>query len=188
MSRDEYQPNERIIDRVVYLWIRALRMPVYDNGDHSAAGVFSQILAGSLPNNSTDETLTAFGRELKSRLMVQRTEKPYREGADPYTHWVTSLEVDYDPDAVLYESAQAVGLKTKFPWKTRMHFYDDYVQFSEGYAAESFYHYPVPGGRWLVTTIRGGKQDIDYLLRFAQSEGELPLYPFYALETEAAIA
>lgn len=184
MHREDYCPNERIIDRVVLLWANALRNPRFDNGDHSLAGAMAAGLTSMLPNNSDNETLITFARELKSRLMVQFTEPPYRDGGKPYTHWVTSLEVDYDPCNVLRESASAAGLKTKFPWKTHMRFWSDHIYFSQGYAAEGVYHYPASEDRWVVTSLYGARRDIDALAQFAEDGGEAP---FFRLEATSAL-
>jgi hypothetical protein len=184
MSREDYSPNERIIDRVVFLWASALRKPKFDNGDNSMAGGMAGVLASMLPNNSDDETLAAFSRELKSRLMVQFTEPPYRKDQKPYTHWITDLEVDYGPCNVLAEAANAAGLKTQFPWKTRMTFWIDHLYFSQGYAAGRIYHYPASDDRWVVTSLYGDECDVAALVQFAESGAEAP---FFRLEAASEL-
>jgi hypothetical protein len=163
----DYTPDERVIDRVVSLWIGALRDPKYDNGDTTGGSAISAAVVSCRSKNNDDATLARFGAELKKRLMNQFTTPPSREGGEPYTRWITSLGVDYGPDAVLSEAAKAAGLKMEFPWKTRMSFSTDNVNFREGYGALDVFHYPMPEGGWLTTTLSGSKEDVAALVRYA---------------------
>jgi hypothetical protein len=159
----DYTPDERVIDRVVSLWIGALRDPKYDNGDTTGGSAISAAVVSCRSKNNDDATLARFGAELKKRLMNQFTTPPSREGGEPYTRWITSLGVDYGPDAVLSEAAKAAGLKMEFPWKTRMSFSTDNVNFREGYGADARRRLAhdnaerVEGGCRCVGTVRGGR-------------------------------
>lgn len=168
MSED-YTPNERIIDRVVSLWIAALRDPKYDNGDRSATGFLVEAMAASLPKNNDDVTLARFGAELKIRLMTPFTSTPFWSGSMPYTRWVTDIHVDYDPDPVLEEAAKAAGLKMRFPCKTDMYFDERHVEFRQGYGAPCVMHYPMTRNRWMVTSPRSVAAHMTALLRYAET-------------------
>jgi len=167
MSRASYTPRERIIDRVVHLWIGALRAPKYDNGDRTGGSALAAGLTARMPKNNDEETLARFGDELKARLMKPFTFKPYIDAQR--TAWVTELRVDYDPCQPLADAASAAGLKMAFPWKTSMYFDENYVQFIEGYGAEGVNHYPAAYDEWVVTTLRGSEKDIAALVAFVET-------------------
>jgi len=166
MSREEYVPNERIVDRAVDLWIRALRKPEYNNGGGIESSMASA-LASMIPKNNDEETLARFGVELKKLLMNGRVTK-YGDG-ESYTHYATYMGVDYDPDATLCAASEAAGLKMQFPWKTDMHVWTNYVQFSIGYGSRGLYHYPLSDGKWLLTTLAGAPEHITGLCELAEN-------------------
>lgn len=149
------KPNEILIDRVVVIWKRLLGQPEYDNGDKGINGVLASGLASSLPNNSTPELFNKFGVELKKQLM-----EPNENG-----YYNRDTSVDYGPCKALADSAEAVGLKMQFPWKTNVTFWDKCVNVRAGYSAPCKHHYPMPDGRWLITTLSGDEIDkiIDYV-------------------------
>lgn len=181
MSRNEYTPNERIIDRVCFLWSAALENPKFDNGDTTGSSAFAAGMAAMLPRNSTDDVLANFRKELKAILMEEFTEPP-RAGGEPYVHWVTDLACDYGPCNALRTAAERAGLKTQFPWKTRMGFDERSIHFGEGYAAPYMYHYPAGDGQWVVTSLRGEHSDVDALVRFAEDGGRAPFFRVEKLE------
>jgi hypothetical protein len=176
MSRNEYTPNERIIDRVCMLWSAALENPRYDNGDTTGGSGFAAGMAAMLPRNSTEDVLARFRQELKAILMDKFTEPPFRAGGEPYVHWVTDLACDYGPCNALRTAAERAGLKTQFPWKTRMGFDEHSIHFGEGYAAPYIYHYPASADRWVVTSLRGEPSDIDALVKFAEEGGRAAFF------------
>ncbi len=161
-----YVPNERIVDRAVHLWKEALAAPVYRNtrpGERDFGSVLACGMAAMLPKNNTADVLNAFGEELKKRLMA-----PIERGADR-VWYETSLGVDYGPDKVLGEAAEAAGLKMEFPYKTNMHLYTDRLSFSVGYGAPAAFHHPMADGRWVVSTLHGSETDDAALVRFAEA-------------------
>jgi hypothetical protein len=176
MTRDE--PNPRIVDRAVELWKRMLANPEYKaTGDES--GLEDQLtmaraasMAKMVPSNAAPERLEAFGVALKQRLLTASPE---------YGTYPDTLHVDYGPDAVLGDAAKEVDLKLEWPWKTRMHLYDDRVGLAAGYAAGTVYHYPLSNGRWLMTTLQGS--DITKIIEYV--DGGQPTFDIEA--TEAAI-
>lgn len=155
MSRfNKYVPNPIIVDRAVSLWIDALRKPKFDNGDPSPSGLLASGLAKMIPSNATEELLTAFGRQLRIKMMDGYDWK-WTDGTIHRHDPVNYLSVDYRPDPSLAQAAEEVGLKTEFPWKTNMSLSENYVAFAIGYGAEPEYHYPLAGGQWLVTKLHG---------------------------------
>ena len=159
-----YTPNERIVDRAVELWKRALANPKYDNGDSSLGGIMTAGLAGQLPTNATPEVLKKFGDHLKSLLM-----NPDRQYGNKDIY-ISYLAVDYHPDLCLAEAAEKAGLKMEFPWKTYMYLTSENVCFAQGYCAPHVYHYPLSGGKWLITTLQG--EDINKVIKWCEGEGQ----------------
>jgi len=146
------EPSEQTAKRAAELWRRMLENPKYDAlgstgtpEDVRNMGMAS-VMASVLPNNATAELLDALAEELAKQLM----------NPDRSTYERISLGVDYGPDLLLAEVAKTVGLEMQWPWKTRMYIDGDRcVSVSAGYGAEDVYHYPLPGNRWLVTTLSG---------------------------------
>lgn len=142
------KPSEAIIDRAIELWARMLVDPKYDNGDKSLNGALGMgLMHTNSDNNSSDEVLEKFKGSLKTIL-----EKPTERG-----YFDTWLNVDYQPCEPLAQAAEEAGLTTRFPVKTSMQLNDYYVSVSYGYGAEDVNHYPLPDGKWLVTTLAGSE-------------------------------
>lgn len=154
MTHQPYTPNERIIDRAVALWKRALAAPVYCNERPNAAtlpNVMAGMLASMTPKNNTRDVLDKFGAALKEQLM-----RECGGLSDPgYHYYHRHLDVDYGPDQLLRDAAAAAGLSMDFPWKTHMNINHDCLSFSMGYGAPNVYHYPLDNDRWLVTCLCG---------------------------------
>ena len=173
-----YTPNEVIVDRAVELWKRVLSSPTFDNGGGNIESLFAGALASKLAESSkaTPEKLEEFGKHLKYFLMNELSfeeieGKPEKENSHKFIH--NSLSVDYNPDSLLASAATRAGLSLNiFPWKTSMHLYDTYLGFGVGYCAPWEYHYPLTGGRWLITKLTG--EDIGKVIEYA--EGGTPLF------------
>lgn len=156
-----YQPNERIVDRAVHLWVQMLGDPKYDNlgpnslepPDSFIANKMAAAISSQLPRNNTPEVLARFGAELKKLLMGPTKWKSDYGGE--YEQTIDYLGVDYQPDRALALAAERAGLVMKFPWKTTMHLRGDTLSVSCGYGAAHVYHYPLTNDRWLVTTLYG---------------------------------
>lgn len=171
MTHQPYTPNERIIDRAITLWKRALEAPIYRNeplGAATSQNLMAGVMATMIPKNNTPDVLDAFGRELKDSLMRQHQ----GERNPDYLFYERSLCVDYDPCTLLAKAATTAGLRMQFPWKTYMDIQQDCLSFSMGYGAETIYHYPLANDRWLLTSLRGG--DISKVIA-AVDGGELKL-------------
>ena len=162
-SDDNYAPTELTAKRAASIWRKLLADPVYDNlgdGPASPEDRFNTGMANAmismLPNNATNELLDAFETKLAKELL--------NETRDPYIR--TSLSVDYHPCEILQFCADRVGLNMQFPWKTSMNVHGDHLSVRAGYGAPSMFHYPLPDGRWLVTTLHGS--DISKVIDLVQ--------------------
>lgn len=149
--RTEYKPNPIIIARAAELWKRALAAPIYQNeepGHETGLNMMTGMLAAKMAaqNAPTPEALDKFGAALIESLMQPR------EGGRFFER---SLTVDYGACEMLRAAAEKAGITMDFPWKTYMRIEDDSVSFSMGTGARRLYHYPLSGGRWLITTLSG---------------------------------
>ncbi len=100
-----------------------------DNGDNSLTGVNTFLLAAMLQEKEkqkqSTELVDAFEEELTKALLKDNPS------------W--GFGVDYHPDAILSDAADAAKLPlgmTTLPWKTTMWIQDDKVKVRCGYGAE----------------------------------------------------
>lgn len=150
MRDTSYNPTERTAKRAAELWKSMLEQPKFDNGDNSFQGGMAAAMATMIPTNTTTELLDAFAEKLVERIMTPSERDPeYFDSAN--------LCVDYGPCPALAESAEAVGLKCQFPWKTNMWVHANDLSLRHGYGAETVYHYALENGKWLVTTLAGSE-------------------------------
>lgn len=95
-------------------WANKVCSPTFDNGDHSDAGGFTRMLA--------------------IQKMIQALEPKIEEVLTRMGDYGMTLGVDYGPDPILGDAARAADISTsKFPLKTMMWIYKDYVTVSSGY-------------------------------------------------------
>ena len=107
-------------------WTEQIKNPRFDNGDDSETGGMTMILQTILANKTrpSAEKYDAFRVALEAAIIKQNP----RFG----------LHVDYDPDRVLADVAEATSINpSQFPWKTSMYFRDGGVQVRAGYRAET---------------------------------------------------
>lgn len=52
--------------------------------------------------------------------------------------------------------------------------YDDHLSVRNGYGSKTFYHYPLPNNRWLVTTLHGDP-DMKRIIDIVESGSDLGL-------------
>ncbi|MGN7710802.1 hypothetical protein [Agrobacterium radiobacter] len=175
--------SDIIIERAVELWCRALRKPRFDNGDNSDAGFFTAGLAymnadTAAGTSELDQAIERFREALVNNMKFARdhegdpTGKLGQYGPETY-YFDKCLSTDYGPDKSLREAADQAGIPHKlFSWKSSVNVYDPAaVCASFGYAAPAIYHYPLSGGRWLITKLRG--EDMPLIIK-AVEEGRLP--------------
>lgn len=167
MNQKPYDP--RIVDRSVELWKRALANPVYqtttplDGAAHLSHTIFNKLIESN-PRNTTPDLLNKFGEALKEIINT-----PNERG-----NYVYSLDVDYDPCSQLRQAAIAAGLNITFPMKSWMQLYEDKVSFLMGYGNPTYCHYPISDNRWVVTTLRGTKEQEQALKEFIEQHGPAP--------------
>ena len=86
----------------------------HDNGDDSPAGRMGMLMADSMRKPVGDVQIGIFEKALEEGLKAR-----FEEWGDNYVY----VGVDYSPDVVLSEAAQAAGIGPyNFPFKTMMIF------------------------------------------------------------------
>jgi hypothetical protein len=121
--------TEEQVSKAVEFWKEQLRSGIWDNGDSSATGFMTTMMARDLQESSRpqEDVLEKFGVAL-DRLIREGEIWSLRYG----------LSVDYEPGGVLADAAKEAGIETSaFPCKTRMYFRDGKVEASCGYGAPS---------------------------------------------------
>ena len=111
-------------------WADHLRgSAILDNGDNSPENVTARGIAPMLQAKEkagqTPTQIDSFESELAK--LLSGLDRSY-----------VSFGVDYNPDRILEESAQAAGLQlgmTTLPWKTQMYIEGEVVTVREGYRA-----------------------------------------------------
>lgn len=100
----------------------------HDNGDDSPASRMSMLMADSMRKPVGDVQIGIFEKALEEGLKAR-----FEEWGDNYVY----VGVDYSPDVVLSEAAQAAGIGPyNFPFKTMMIFKNGEIWVKEGYGAE----------------------------------------------------
>lgn len=180
MAGEDKRPTKRIAKRAAELWKQMLRNPKFDNLGNTGTpeerrpNEMASILTTMNHANSRpgEDVIAAFGDELEKRLL------------DPETsaHDLYCLSVDYHPEGLLAECAEAVGLKSDFPWKTQMWLRENCVELSYGHAADVICHYPLSGDRWLIGKLSG--KGMATVIRYAETSPSLAYR--IGMEIEAA--
>lgn len=153
--------SDLIISKAVDIWCKKLLAPVFDNGDDSPGGAFGSALA--IMNIEADKVAAGnmkvrvedFRKILTADLMRLRDEPVYGE------RFPTWLDVDYGPGKVLGDAANKAGIPlSQFSCKSSVAMYSDKVSVSFGYGASSTYYYPLPDGKWLLTSISADSDEM----------------------------
>lgn len=162
-QQDQYlEQFTALAHKAAELWMKLIYPPEYDNGDKTATGGLTSIMAAMMPNNASDDNIKLFGENVV-KLLLEKWPDRKEDG------WY-SLDSDYDPCELLSTAANEADLKIKFPWKINLDIIPryNYVSVSAGYGAPYVYHYPLENGKCLVTTIRGEEEDMnkikDYII------------------------
>lgn len=176
--------SDAIIDRVALLWSRALVAPKFDNGPDSAASALAGVLAAEtarLVMGADDYAarLSAFRMALAAGMKFERDHEgePRPDARFPNETYrlSPSIGVDYGPDLTLARAAEIADLPADvFPWKSSIALWGrDYITTSFGYRGAEEYHYPLSGGRWLITSLRLDGKDRAAIIAAVEA-GRLP--------------
>ena len=125
-------------------WAQAIKSPEQDAGDLKLNAVIGLL---GLPSEVTTEQSETFERELARRLEVKLAKGPWQTGNPSWGSYSRCISVDYDPGAILNESAEAAGINVRycstFPVKTNMWIDPGSVTVSCGYGAATVRVYPI---------------------------------------------
>lgn len=169
--------SDEIIERGVELWCRALRAPRYDNGDKSMIGFIGMGMASENARHDREgidmaERIEAWREALVKHLRYQR-DNDGKEGVDGETiYFYSNLSCDYGPCREMAVAANEVGIPhSAFSYKSTVYLDRDCVSAGFGYGKPYEQHYPLPDGRWLITSLRG--EDMPKIIA-AVMDGRLP--------------
>ena len=164
-----------IIKRAVELQCRKLFTPKFDNGDNSDSGFIGSCLATINIHNAkscTDDLpgkVEVFRVSLTKALIKSRDDE--LEGSGCFNSW---LDVDYHPCETLRNAAKEAGIpESLFSCKSTVDIRHNCVTESFGYGAETFFHYQLLDGRWLITSLSGS--DIDKIKEQVMNGSDLGL-------------
>lgn len=125
-------------DVATNFWATKISQPAtFDNGDYSLAGLKTSMLAytmlgGQNRPSLSEEQIDNFKQLLSNTIEEQLDARGF-----------CSLEVDYEPQGILYQVADEAGIdRSLFPWKTMMDITEYYVKVSE-LGREYQFIYPV---------------------------------------------
>lgn len=167
--------EQKLIERAVELWCRALKRPRFDNGDDSVHGGFTAALAQSRMSDALHNTVDIDSKIAEFKAELTRTLLARNEQGDKRFTW-GYLSTDYGPDEHLAAAADAVGLSRKlFSVKSSVIVQGRYVESSFGYGALAFNHYPLDCGGWLVTTLRGSDSEMALVIASVSNGNPLGL-------------
>ena len=156
----EKKISQNIIDRAIELWCRELYNPVHDNGDKGPSSVLSFALSNMNAQHSLDAT-----DDLQGKVELFRIEmtKYFSEPSEHDTWLDTWLSTDYSPCKSMATAADKAGIPHNlFSIKSSVNLNEDSVSASFGYGDTNLYHYPLPSGGWLITSLYG--DDIDKVI------------------------
>lgn len=159
---------DNLIEKAVDIWCKAIHNPIHDNGDDSEQGFMGSLLI-SMNTQSSKEGMSnivkqveIFRDELTSRLKGQNEN-------DRLNRW---LDVDYHPCSLLMECAEKADIPANmFSIKSCVAIYDDHIDVRFGYSAKSVKYYPLPDGRWLLTSLSG--DDISKIIKHVMDSNSI---------------
>lgn len=150
-------------------WAEKLRhVAVFDNGDPSAVGGMTAILAMAVSARNpapTEDMLAAFQCSLAERLMA-RCVSSWRWDQPEWASYQRTVHVDYGPDPILSAACEDAGIQhadSRFPCKTTMWIDPGKVQVAEGYGKGPVTIYPSQ-----AIEIRIGPDDEEAVQRFIE--------------------
>jgi len=105
--------------------------------------------------NDMETRVEKFRQVLTFEIMRLRDNPPDGE----YLHrW---LDVDYDPCQTLANAAKIAGIpRSQFSIKSSVSMTENSLSVKFGYSANRVNYYPLPNGKWLLTTLSGTDSDM----------------------------
>lgn len=160
-----------MISRAVELWCRKLFAPKFDNGDDSEAGFIGGMLATINLHKTKDAETNLSDKVEVFRTSLTKALIELRGSEEYFYPW---LNVDYYPCELLSNAAKEAEIPERlFSCKSSVKISDDYVTESFGYGAETFFHYQLSDGKWLITSLSGS--DIDKIKNQIMNGNDLGL-------------
>lgn len=153
--------SDLIISKAVDIWCKKLFVPIFDNGDNSVHGGMTNMLATM--NIQNDK---AGIDDMPARVEMFRgilTAELHRLRDSPYfPYW---LDVDYGPCKVLRDAADKAGIpQSQFSCKSSVVMRPGRLSVRFGYGAPNTNYYPLPDGKWLLTSINADDAEMQKVI------------------------
>jgi hypothetical protein len=146
--------SDLIVDKAVDIWCKKLFVPVFDNGDNSAHGGMSHMIATMNIQNDKAGIDDISARVEKFRGIITAELMRLRDSPADKEYFPSWLDVDYGPCAVLGDAANKAGIpQSQFSCKSSVSMRANSLSAKFGYGAPGTNYYPLPDGRWLLTSI-----------------------------------
>lgn len=165
-----------IINKAVDIWCKKLLRPQFDNGDTSENGFFGMVLA-----TINIETAKSKIKDMPNRVEIFRKSLTdnllrIRDTPNDKEYFPRFLDVDYGPCRSLVDASAAADIPhSQFSCKSSVHMADDKVTASFGYGAPRINYYPLPDGKWLLTTLLGDSEDMNKIITSVMAGNPLGL-------------
>lgn len=146
--------SDLIICKAVDIWCKKLFVPVFDNGDNSNHGFMTHMLATM--NIQNDKAGVDDMSALVEKFRIILTAELFRLRDNPLDkeYFPPWLDVDYNPCYVLGDAADKAGIpQSQFSCKSSVSMRTNSLSAKFGYGAPNTNYYPLPDGRWLLTSI-----------------------------------
>jgi hypothetical protein len=157
--------SDLIIRKAVDIWCKKLFVPVFNNGDNSVHG--GMVLMLATINIQSDKALVddmparveTFRQVLTAELVRLRDEPLDKEHFPPW------LDVDYGPCRILGAAADKAGIpQSQFSCKSSVSMRANSLSAHFGYGVPDTNYYPLPDGRWLLTSIKADDAEMEKII------------------------
>jgi hypothetical protein len=168
--------SDLIISKAVDIWCKKLLTPVFDNGDNSIQGYPAYMLATMNIQNDKSKIddmevrVEKFRQILTDELIRLRDIPADKEYFPPW------LDVDYGPCKVLGDAADKAGIpQSQFSCKSSVFMRSGGLSAHFGYGANDINYYPLPDGRWLLTSITADESEMGKIIDSVMGSNPLGL-------------
>jgi len=146
--------SDLVISKAVDIWCKKLFNPVFDNGDNSAHGGMTHMLATMNIQNDKAGIDDMAARVEKFRQVITAELVRLRDQPQDGEYFPSWLDADYGPCKVLGDAADKAGIpQSQFSCKSSVSMRANSLSVAFGYGAPNTNYYPLPDGRWLLTSI-----------------------------------
>lgn len=165
-----------IIHKAVDIWCKKLHCPTFDNGDDSEAGGINHALADINISNEKSKIPNMGMRIEKFRKVLTSELIRLRDNPNKWEYFPYCLDVDYSPCKLMQKIAEEIDIpERQFSCKSDVYLFYNKVSCSFGYGAPNINYYPLPDGKWLLTTISADEFEMSKIINSVMNGNILEL-------------